>query len=86
MSPVRSIVRAHVAVLVVAGALAVPAATAAAHADDASSPWVGPTAPVDTRAGQVLAQMTLDEKITMVHGAAGCTFSPRLFAEHCHGA
>ncbi len=75
MSSVRSIVGAHVAVLVVAGALAVPAATAAAHADDASCPWVGSTAPVDARAGQVLAQMTLDEKITMVHGAGGSAYT-----------
>jgi beta-glucosidase len=71
----RSIVRALVAVVVVGGGLAVPAATVAAHADDASCPWVGSTAPVDTNAAQVLAQMSLDEKITMVHGSGGSAYT-----------
>jgi beta-glucosidase len=31
-------------------------------------PWVGSTAPVATRVSQVLAQMTLDQKIQLLHG------------------
>jgi beta-glucosidase len=31
-------------------------------------PWVGSTAPVATRVSQVLAQMTLDQKVQLLHG------------------
>jgi len=42
------------------------ALTAAAAPD---CPWVGSTAPVETRVAQVMEQMTSGEKLTMVHGA-----------------
>ena len=40
-------------------------------AANAACPWVDSTAPVSQRVSQVLAQMTLDQKITLVHGAGG---------------
>jgi beta-glucosidase-like glycosyl hydrolase len=42
------------------------ALTAAAAPD---CPWVGSTAPVESRVAQVTEQMTFGEKLTMVHGA-----------------
>jgi beta-glucosidase len=58
-------------------ALAVTASvtTAPAAAADPSCPWVGSTAPVNDRVAAVLSQMTLDEKITMVHGTAGSAYT-----------
>jgi beta-glucosidase len=47
----------------------------AATPDPTACPWVGSTAPTNTRVAQVLAQMTLDEKIAMVHGAAGSAYT-----------
>jgi beta-glucosidase len=47
----------------------------AATLDPTACPWVGSTAPTNTRVAQVLAQMTLDEKIAMVHGAAGSAYT-----------
>ena len=38
-------------------------------------PWVGATAPVERRAAQVVAAMTLDEKISMVHGARDSVYA-----------
>ena len=40
-----------------------------AVAQDAGKPWMSPSLSPDARAGLVLEQMTLDEKISMVHGA-----------------
>jgi len=64
------------------GLLAVPATVAApltsvgaAAATSSACPWVGSTAPVDTRVAQVLAQMTLDDKIAMVHGVGGSAYT-----------
>jgi len=54
--------------LVLTGAATVPAGAAGLTGPAAACPWVGSTAPVEQRVSQVLAQMTLDEKITMVHG------------------
>ncbi|HEY4464733.1 MAG TPA: glycoside hydrolase family 3 C-terminal domain-containing protein [Streptosporangiaceae bacterium] len=51
-----------------------PATTAAAARTAASNPacpWVGSHAPVATRVAEVLAKMSLDQKIQMVHGAGG---------------
>jgi beta-glucosidase len=65
-------------VAAVAGLIAAPAIPARVGADAASDPacpWVGSTAPVDDRVAQVLAQMTLDEKIAMVHGAGGSAYT-----------
>ena len=42
-----------------------PSATAA------SCPWVGSTAPVPQRVSQLLAQMTIPDEITLVHGTSG---------------
>ena len=41
---------------------------AAPSAASAACPWVGSTAPVEQRVSAVLAQMTLDEEIALVHG------------------
>ena len=60
------------AVLAVSGTLGIPTAAQAAVNP---CPWVGSHAPVDTRVGQVLKQMTLDEKIAMVHGAGGSAYT-----------
>jgi beta-glucosidase len=61
--------------------------SAAAHAqtqpDTSKMPWMNKTLPPDERADMVLGQMTLDEKIQMVHGTgwgvlrAGAPISPR---------
>ncbi|MCU1655861.1 MAG: Beta-glucosidase [Pseudonocardiales bacterium] len=51
-----------------------PVARAAAPASSAC-PWVGSHAPTNARVAQVLAKMTLDEKIVMVHGAAGSAYT-----------
>jgi beta-glucosidase len=62
------------------GALAATGLTAPANAapssgTDTNCPWVGSRAPLDSRAAAVLSRMTLDEKITMVHGAAGSPYT-----------
>jgi beta-glucosidase len=46
-----------------------PAGTA--HAATQSCPWAGSSAPIPQRVSEVLAQLTLAEKIQMVHGAGG---------------
>ncbi|HEX6448140.1 MAG TPA: glycoside hydrolase family 3 C-terminal domain-containing protein [Trebonia sp.] len=67
----------RLAVLMGAGALVAGfTATAAgstgqASAGTTSCPWVGSQAPISARVSQVLAQMTLAEKISMVHGTSG---------------
>ncbi|MEY9913129.1 beta-glucosidase [Catenulispora sp. MAP12-49] len=75
MSTVRSFLRAFAPLVLVGAALTVPSPTTVAHAATPSCPWIGSTAPVDTRAAQVLAQMSLDEKIAMVHGAGGSVYT-----------
>src|SRR5271154_65686 len=45
-----------------------PAAHAASNPDHGKMPWMNKTLSPDQRADLVLAQMTLDEKIQMVHG------------------
>ena len=45
----------------------------AAAAATAACPWVGSTAPASTRAAEVLARMTLDDKLAMVDGAGFST-------------
>jgi beta-glucosidase len=52
--------------------LAAPATgTASAGTASAACPWVGSQAPIADRVAEVLAKMTLDQKIQMVHGASG---------------
>jgi beta-glucosidase len=58
-------VRGAVVLSLVVTALAAPAAAAQ---PDADCPWVGSTAPVADRVAQVLAQMTEDQKISLLHG------------------
>src|ERR1700759_4452059 len=58
--------------LAVSGPIGIPAAAAAASI---GCPWVGSHAPIDARAGQVVRQMTLDEKIAMVHGTGGSAYT-----------
>ncbi|MFC8733117.1 glycoside hydrolase family 3 C-terminal domain-containing protein [Luteimicrobium sp. NPDC057192] len=69
-----------VATALVAGALVVPAhgalaASPAASPAGAACPWVTSHASDLTRAKQVLARMTLDEKITLVHGISDTTYA-----------
>jgi beta-glucosidase len=52
------------AVHVVGGGSASPSPTGG----NGTCPWVGSTAPIATRVAQVLAQMTLDQKISLLHG------------------
>jgi beta-glucosidase len=61
------------AVLAGVGVTAVtPAGPAGAQtAQSSACPWVGSQAPVATKVREVLAQMTLAEKISMVHGISG---------------
>jgi beta-glucosidase len=42
-----------------------------------AGPWMDKTLPPDQRADMVIAQMTLDEKITLLHGAGGFTAAAR---------
>jgi beta-glucosidase len=49
--------------------LGVPMACAQAGPDTSKMPWMNRALPPDQRADMVLKQMTLDEKIQMVHGA-----------------
>jgi beta-glucosidase len=49
--------------------------TPASSAASAGCPWVGSTAPIESRTSQVLGQMSLDEKIAMVHGAASGAYT-----------
>ena len=64
------------ATLLAAGALAASFGLTAlpAHAARSSSgscPWVGSSAPVSARVAEVMGNMTLDDKIAMVHGTGG---------------
>ncbi|GAA3433792.1 glycoside hydrolase family 3 C-terminal domain-containing protein [Kutzneria kofuensis] len=63
------------AVLVLGTAVPVTAAAAPDSGPDPACPWVGSHAPVDAKVSRVLGKMTLDEKITMVHGAAGSAYT-----------
>ena len=53
------------------GALTARAATASTAGSNPACPWVGSHAPIATRVAEVLAKMSLDQKIQMVHGASG---------------
>ncbi|BCJ32199.1 glycoside hydrolase family 3 C-terminal domain-containing protein [Actinocatenispora sera] len=59
-------------------AAALPAATLASSAQAAPNPdcpWIGSHAPIDSRVQQVLARMSLDDEIAMVHGAGGSAYT-----------
>ena len=57
--------RRLVAVDTVGGATASTSPTTGSTGD---CPWVGSTAPIATRVSQVLARMTLDQKVSILHG------------------
>ncbi|HEX3791986.1 MAG TPA: glycoside hydrolase family 3 C-terminal domain-containing protein [Pseudonocardiaceae bacterium] len=61
--------------LIASLAIPISAQAAPTQGSNPACPWVGSHAPIDTRVSEVLAQMTLDEKITMVHGAAGSAYT-----------
>jgi beta-glucosidase len=61
-----------------AALFAVPATAAAGHAATSTScPWVTSTAPISQRVAQLMSQMTLADKITMVEGHG--TTNPYVF-------
>ena len=61
-----------------AAVFAVPATAAASHAATSTScPWVTSTAPISQRVAQLMSQMTLADKITMVEGHG--TTNPYVF-------
>jgi beta-glucosidase len=70
--PLRMALAVTASCLAAAALVVVPARGAPAGAADPGCPWVGSQASPDARASLVLAQMTLDEKITML----GLTASP----------
>jgi beta-glucosidase len=66
------------ALITVPAAGAVPASAAGARpAADASCPWVTSTAPISQRVAQLMSQMTLADKISMVEGHG--TSNPYVF-------
>ncbi|WP_326953816.1 glycoside hydrolase family 3 C-terminal domain-containing protein [Amycolatopsis sp. NBC_01286] len=69
---------ALIAAVLITGTTVPAAAEAAPASPNAACPWVGSHAPVDKRVAQVLGQMTLDEKITMVHGTAAGGYTGRV--------
>jgi beta-glucosidase len=62
------------AVALVVATIGIPATSASAAAAPAC-PWVGSHASLDDRTAEVVGQMTLDEKIAMVHGAGGSAYT-----------
>jgi beta-glucosidase len=62
---------AAVLLAVVAAPLAAVSAPAPAHAAAASCPWADSTAPIATRVSELLAQMSLSQKVAMMTGAGG---------------
>jgi beta-glucosidase len=73
MRPIVQVGSLAAMALVAAGGGAAPAiAPSAATAD--SCPWVHATAPIAARVSQVVAAMTLDEKIRLLHGAPGSPY------------
>ena len=65
----RSLVTASFFAVTTLALLSVPAVSAQTDPDIAKLPWMNKALAPDQRADMVLEQMTLDEKIQMVHGA-----------------
>jgi beta-glucosidase len=65
----RAVTTLSVHAVITVGFLGSVAAHAQAHPDTAKMPWSNKALSPDERADMVLGQMTLDEKIQMVHGA-----------------
>jgi beta-glucosidase len=55
-------------------ASAAPAAAHAASAASANCPWVGSTAPIPQRVSQVMAKMTVAQKVSLATGAGGSSY------------
>ena len=67
-----------IGVVALAAVFAVPATAAASHAATSTScPWVSSAAPISQRVAQLMSQMTLADKITMVEGHG--TTNPYVF-------
>jgi len=77
MRPIgRLVLFASVVAVVTGGWAAVPAARPSAGAVAADScPWVRSTAPIAARVAQLVAAMTLHEKIQLVHGTGGTPYA-----------
>jgi beta-glucosidase len=70
-NPAKLMKLASATLLAVGLGVAAGSSASPARAQSASCPWVGSHAPIATRVDEVLAQMTLAEKISMVHGTSG---------------
>ncbi|HLK02432.1 MAG TPA: glycoside hydrolase family 3 N-terminal domain-containing protein, partial [Streptosporangiaceae bacterium] len=65
---------AALAALMIMAAFAVVTAPAGARAASAACPWVGSSAPIPQRVGEVLAKMTTAQKVTLLTGASGSSY------------
>jgi len=63
--------RPRTTVLVALALVAGLGATVPAHADDPAYPFRDPGLPVEARVSDLLSRLTLDEKISLLHGATG---------------
>jgi beta-glucosidase len=52
-----------------------PAVAASPKSTATACPWVGSSAPIPTRVSEVLAQMTVTQKVDLVTGAAGSSYT-----------
>jgi beta-glucosidase len=50
-------------------------AGSAQAAPNPDCPWVGSPAPIGSRVQQVLARMSLDDEIALVHGTGGSAYT-----------
>ncbi|MCW2911888.1 MAG: glycoside hydrolase family 3 domain protein [Actinomycetia bacterium] len=57
-----------------AGAVQPASAAPAAPAANAACPWVGSSAPISQRVSQLLARMTVAQKVTVLTGASGSSY------------
>jgi beta-glucosidase len=64
----------HAAPAAGVGSASAPGFAAAGASAADSCPWVRSTAPIATRVRQVVAAMTLEEKVRLVHGVAGSPY------------
>ena len=69
----RSLVTASFFAVTTLALLSVPAVSAQTDPDIAKLPWMNKALAPDQRADMVLEQMTLDEKIALVHGSGNAT-------------
>src|SRR5579875_3368891 len=62
------------AVVAAASGLAVTGPSGPVKADSAACPWVGSSAPIPQRVSEVLAKMTLTQKVGLLTGAGGSSY------------